>query len=230
MSFNTPFFNFFDAINSEVDNFNRALGNYNYGDYRPRRGLPSNNRYGNRGYGNRSSSRPHGRELQRRGHNSSNYGPLTTTDWDPWFGDEDDDWGLLPGSDFGNFGAVGITPPVDLLEHDTNYELNVTVPGIRSKNSINVDYHRDSNQIEISGEVPPVVTEENRGKVKMQEVASGNFRRVLPLPKYPGVDADKIKADYSSGVLRVEIPKLAPTGPKEGVHRIEVSSQDSWNE
>lgn len=229
MSFNAPFFSFFDAISNEVDNFNRSLGNLGYDDYRPRRGLPSNNRRGNRR--NRSGNRSNGRELQRRNNNDDdNYGALTTTGLDPWFDEADEDWGLLPSSDFGNFGTVGITPPVDLLEHDNNYELNVNVPGIRNKSNINVDYHRESNQLEVSGEVPSVVTEENRGRVKVQEFQSGSFRRVIPLPKQPGVDADGIKADYSSGVLSVEIPKLRPTGPREGVHRIDVTSQDSWNE
>lgn len=205
MSFNSPFFDFFDAINSEVDSFNRALGSYNA----PRRALPSHRK------GKKSSNR---RELQR---GNNNYGALTAPDWDPFL-DEEEELGLIPASD----ATFPITPPVDLLEHDKDYELSVPIPGLKSKNSVNVDYHRDTNQLEISGEVPPVVTEENRGKVKRQEVRSGSFRRVLPLPKYPGVEADKIKADYSSGVLKVDIPKLTPTGPKEGVHRIDVGFND----
>ncbi|CDF89875.1 related to Heat shock protein 26 [Zygosaccharomyces bailii] len=180
MAYYAPYFDFFDAINNEVDNFNRALGNYPHNSYNLRQQLPSNST-----------------ELPR------------------WFGRDDN--GFL------SYRSSGVTPAVDILEHDKSYEIRVTVPGIKEKKDINVEYHKDRNEIVISGEVPSSVTKENKGKVKVQEVASGSFRRVISLPEHPGIDADKIKADYSAGILALDVPKRESSPADKSVRKIEIS-------
>ncbi|AQZ16732.1 hypothetical protein BZL39_K03240 [Zygosaccharomyces parabailii] len=180
MAFYEPYFDFFDAINNEVNNFNRALGNYPPNSHSLRRQLPSN-----------------------------------PTDFSRWFGRDDD--GFL------SYRNSGVTPAVDILEHDKSYEIRVTVPGIQEKKDINVEYHKDRNEIVISGEVLSSVTKENKGNVKVQEVASGSFRRVISLPKHPGIDADKIKADYSAGILTLDVPKREPSPADKSVRKIEIS-------
>lgn len=245
-----PYDSFVEAINYEV---NRVMESYGYGDYRPRReyfGPPPHHLHAPphapphahaHGHGHHHRAHPQGVHAQARGHKGGRHGRRKsgnrelhrrcgehqgdlTTDLDNWY--VDDDWTLLPSEELD---TVGITPPVDLLENEKNYALNVTIPGIQNKNSVNVEYHRGKNQIFISGEVPSVLTEENRDRVRVQETAFGKFRRVISLPDYPGIDADNIKADYSSGVLHLDIPKLKPTEPKQGVQTIEVSSHDSWD-
>lgn len=180
MAFYEPYFDFFDAINNEVDNFHKALGNYPHNSYSTRRQLPSN-----------------------------------SSDLSRWFGRDDD--GFL------SYRSSGVTPAVDILEHDKSYEVRVTVPGIKEKKDINVEYHKDRNEIVISGEVPSSVTKENKGKVKVQEVAFGSFRRVISLPEHPGIDADKIKADYSAGILTLDVPKREPSPADKSVRKIELS-------
>ena len=45
-----------------------------------------------------------------------------------------------------------------------------------------------------------------------QERATGNFARVIGLP-FP-VDAEKVEASYSNGVLKVTLPKIAAVKPR----------------
>ncbi|KAK5773867.1 chaperone protein HSP26 PWA37_003783 [Arxiozyma heterogenica] len=215
MSFNNTFFDFFDAINDEVDNFNRFLGSRGYPQRRPR-----------------LADRPAGSENQIVKRRPRQPAALTFpsnrffSDLDNWF---DDDFSLVPSAFYnGNKGAVGV--PVDILDHDDNYELKITVPGVKSKKDIDLEYHKEKNQIVVKGEIPSAVTEENKDKVKVQENVAGKFNRVISLPDYPGIDADNIKADYSSGVLTLKIPKLKPEKKDKNGHvqKIEISSEESW--
>ncbi|CCK71525.1 chaperone protein HSP26 KNAG_0H01120 [Huiozyma naganishii CBS 8797] len=214
MSYNSPFFDFFDNINDEVDYFNRFLNDVGYAPKRERLAVTGNpqdnNQVATRGANSSAVSHP-----QRR-----YFGDL-----DNWF---DNDFSLFPTS-FQTPKPFGV--PVDILDHDANYELKVTVPGVKAKKDINLEYHQNKNQLIVTGEVPAQVTEKNKNNVKVHESASGKFKRVITLPEHPGIDADKIKADYSSGVLTLTVPKLKPTAfDKDNVQKIEISSQESWGE
>ncbi|MCB1876366.1 MAG: Hsp20/alpha crystallin family protein [Chromatiales bacterium] len=48
-------------------------------------------------------------------------------------------------------------------------------------------------------------SERSEGRYHMTECAYGSFERAIPLPEE--VDSDKARASYTSGVLRVELPK-----------------------
>ncbi|CAL9730318.1 heat shock protein 26 [Monosporozyma unispora] len=210
MSFNSPFFNFFDAINDEVDNFNNFLDTRGY---QPRRARLTDR-----------SDAANNQITKRRPQQSALTFPEDRffSDLDDWF---NDDYALAP-TTF-NRGPVGV--PVDILDHDKNYELKITVPGVKSKKDIDLEYHKEANQIVVSGEVPSTVTEENKDKVKVNESSAGTFKRVISLPDYPGVDADNIKADYASGVLTLTVPKLKPKDKKkDSIQKIEISSQEFW--
>lgn len=206
MSFNSPFFSFFDAINNEVDAFNRALDSSGYRSYQPKRQIGS----GTQGDNQVAKKDTGSTEVQ---------GPRHLTDW------FDNDWSLFPSA----FGSTSLTPPVDILDHDKNYDIKVTVPGVKDKKNIHLEYHKEKNQIVISGEIPSGSTEENKDKVKVQERVYGKFKRVISLPEYPRIDADNIKADYSSGILTLTVPKLEPSKDEDAVKKIEISSEDSWN-
>lgn len=201
MSYYVPFFDFFDTINNEVVNFNRCLENLGYRDSKQ---LIANKHHAGKG----KVAKTHKKNQQ----NSTSLSRLLGSDWS-----------ILPV----RLESTNIVPPVDLFEQDDSYEVSVAIPGVKSKDNINVEYYRDKNQIVISGEIPSSITEENKSKIRFKEVASGSFKRVISLPANPGVDASKIKADYSSGVLTVHIPKLKQKEPKSEVLKIAFSSQDS---
>ncbi|SJM81714.1 related to Heat shock protein 26 [Zygosaccharomyces bailii] len=197
MSYCVPFFDFFDTINNEVVNFNRCLENLGY---RKSQQLIANKHHPGKGKVEKThkKNQKHSTTLNR----------LIGSDWS-----------VLPVS----LESTNIVPPLDLFEHDESYEVSVAIPGVKIKNDISVEYYRDKNQIVISGEIPSSVTEENKNKIRFKEVASGSFKRVISLPENPGVDASKIKADYSSGLLTVHIPKLKQKELKGEVLKIALS-------
>lgn len=209
MSFSTPFCDFFDAITNEVNSFNRLLDDSGYRTYKPSEQQLLGQKEGkDKQVANSKTSTQ--LSVPRRS-------PLTYLDG----------WSSLTS----NFGGYDLIPPVDILEHNDNFVVTVTVPGVKEKKDIDIEYHKERNQIVISGEISSSYTSETKDKVKVQERSSGKFSRVITLPDYPGIDADNIKADYSSGVLTLTIPKLKPsTEGNNAVHKIQISSKDSWND
>lgn len=218
MSTNSPFFDFFDAINNEVDSFNRMLdGRYNY----PRRQYVTDSD-GAADDRTLTTTKPTNNKIAKGGKEIARAKPRGFFDLDDWF---DNDWALATKEPFGS-----LTVPVDIFDHDANYEIKVSVPGVKEKKDINLEYHQNKNQLIVSGSIPSSINDKNKKNLKVQERSTGKFKRVISLPEYPGIDADNIKADYSSGVLTLTAPKLKPEeGKEKGVHKIEISSQDSWS-
>ncbi|SCU99794.1 LAMI_0G00870g1_1 [Lachancea mirantina] len=205
MSFNSPFFDFFDTVSGEVDNFNRLLG------YSP---------YASRQPGQKALTKADRKSNQNQA--VTPYGGGLGGGWSRWFNDDS----LVP---FG--GSVGLVPPVDILEHAKDYELHITLPGVKDKKDVNLEYHQEHNEVVISGEIPASTTEKTQDTVRVQERSSGKFRRVISLPDKPGIDIDNIKANYKGGILTLKVPKLEPEdNDKNAVRKIEISSQDSWGD
>ncbi|GAV54579.1 hypothetical protein ZYGR_0AN00470 [Zygosaccharomyces rouxii] len=199
--FSTPFFDFFDNINNEVENVHRVLGYPRDRDYPLRRQLTSG---GENGSG----------KIQKRSRKNNNQDSLSTR-LNRWF---EDDWSL---SDL-DLGPTNIVPPVDLFDHEKDYEVRINIPGVTDSKNINLEYHKDGNEIVVNGEVPSTITEHNRDNVKVKELVSGQFKRVITLPENPGVNAEEINANYKNGVLTLNIPKLEQT-KDAGVRKIEVA-------
>jgi len=214
MSFFNPYYNFFDSINNEVEDFNNYLNPvFDSTNNKRLKANPHQDKYSNQ-VAFRDNHAHHGQVTTR-----------PTTQLDNWF---DNDFSLIPfDAEIGGHMAV----PVDILDHDNDYVLKITVPGVRAKKNINVEYDHNKSQITISGEIPSAVTEDNKHNVKVKERSSGKFKRVVTLPEYPGIDTENIKADYSSGVLTLHVQKLKPKkGEKGNVKKIEITSNESWSE
>jgi HSP20 family protein len=97
--------------------------------------------------------------------------------------------------------ALVLAPRVDFAEKDGKYLLTVELPGVDSKD---VDIEVEGNVLSIKGE-KKVETEREEDQVRIQERRYGAFERTLTLPR--GADANQVKADFSQGVLTVEIGK-----------------------
>ncbi|AAS53808.1 AFR437Wp [Eremothecium gossypii ATCC 10895] len=108
------------------------------------------------------------------------------------------------------FTNARIIPPVDVLEREKDYEVHLSVPGIVDQDKINIEFHSDRGELVISGEVPTSEAEENKNRWRVRERATGSFRRVIGLPDKPGVDSERITADYRHGILTLRVPKLEP--------------------
>jgi HSP20 family protein len=99
--------------------------------------------------------------------------------------------------DFG----FNVTPAIDIAENDKAFEFTAELPGLEAGN---IDIQLADGMLTIKGEKQ----EEKEEKTKDRYVAErryGSFRRSLQVPG--SIDADKVEANYKSGVLTVTLPK-----------------------
>ena len=92
-------------------------------------------------------------------------------------------------------------PAVDIVEQDKSYEITAELPGMDEKN---IEIKLSNGSLIIKGEKKEDKEEKRKG-YHLTERHYGSFERVFNLPK--GVDADKIDAHFSKGVLTVSLPK-----------------------
>ena len=100
-------------------------------------------------------------------------------------------------------------PTVDIYETKEAVIIDAELPGMK-QNDITVSV--SDNVLTIKGEkkLEKEVKEENFHRV---ERAYGMFSRSFTLPV--GVQADKIKATYKDGVLKITLPKAEEAKPKQ---------------
>ena len=100
-------------------------------------------------------------------------------------------------------------PTVDISEMENGFEIRAELPGI-SENDVNVSV--TENRLTIKGEKRQA--EETDGKnYHRVERRYGSFQRSFTLPKH--VETDSIKAQFTDGVLVLEIPKAEAAKPTE---------------
>ena len=119
----------------------------------------------------------------------SNYLPTLVNDF----------WGedLFPGFEQ----EWSLTPAVNITEGNQDFKVEVAAPGL---NKEDFKVHVEKNILEISAEKKDEKITENK-KFLRKEFNYNEFRRTFSLPS--SVDAEKIKATHTNGVLTVEIPK-----------------------
>ncbi|MGA3303995.1 MAG: Hsp20/alpha crystallin family protein [Methylovirgula sp.] len=96
-----------------------------------------------------------------------------------------------------------VAPAVDIVEKEKEYEVTAELPGLDEKN---IDVKVTDNTLTIKGEK----SEEKESREKdryLSERRYGSFVRTFSLPA--GVDASKIEANFTKGVLTVKLPKTA---------------------
>ena len=96
----------------------------------------------------------------------------------------------------------------EVFEDDTRLVVRLEVPGM-DKQDIAIDVRDDA--LVVSGE-KRFERESTEGRWRVMQCAYGSFRRVVPLAV--PVDADQATASYRNGVLRIDLPKVAPGKPK----------------
>ena len=99
-------------------------------------------------------------------------------------------------------------PSVDVVEHEENYEIHVSIPGVK-REDITLDVQR--NQLIVSGERKQV-TEKKEAKYHTGEIRYGKFSRTFYLPD--DVNHNAIEAKFEDGVLNIQIPKAEQAKPK----------------
>jgi len=89
----------------------------------------------------------------------------------------------------------------DVFDDDDKVVVRIEAPGMR-REDVNIELQRDT--LTVWGE-KRADREVNRGCYSVVQCAYGSFRRDVALPV--AVKADKTKATYRDGVLRIELPK-----------------------
>jgi HSP20 family protein len=109
----------------------------------------------------------------------------------------------------GEFTREGIyfTPAIDICETDKELMIFADMPGVKSDG---VDIEVKEGILSIEGKVPE---EKKTGEQLLMEYRRGSYFRSFRITDL--VDADKIAAAISDGVLKVTLPKSEKTLPRK---------------
>lgn len=115
---------------------------------------------------------------------------------------------------FFNAGPAASLFRTDVCDMGDAYKLEAELPGFNKDDiSISVENERMTISVERKAD-----SEENKPNYLRRERFYGSYRRSFDLS---GIDADKISASYTDGVLSLELPKLVPEAPAS--RRIEIN-------
>lgn len=107
---------------------------------------------------------------------------------------------LTPASWRGGLARIAM-PAMDIVEKDTGYEVTAELPGMDEKN---IEVQVANGQLTIKGEKKEE-KEETKQDYHLSERHFGSFERRVTVPD--DVDAEKIEAKFTKGVLMVSLPK-----------------------
>ena len=105
--------------------------------------------------------------------------------------------------------TASFIPAVDVYEDDKKVVLKLEVPGIEEKD---LDVRVENNTLTVKGE-RKFEKEEKEENFHRIERRYGSFYRAFTLPST--VDTEHIGANYSAGVLKLELNKKAEAQPKQ---------------
>lgn len=102
----------------------------------------------------------------------------------------------------------GTYPPISIFKGPENFRLRVEIPGVRRED---IDIEVTGDLVRISGERRP---EHDTGEVSThrRERSFGRFDRTLKLPI--AVEAEHVSANYTDGILTVDLPFADSAKPK----------------
>ena len=139
--------------------------------------------------------------LARRNNSVSNW-------LDSWFNDNFFNTSLMP-----HMNATA--PAVNVKESATAYTMEVAAPGLK-KDMVKMNIDKDG-YLNVSIENKDEKKEEHYLR---REFSYSSYSQSYALPE--DADQEKISAEVSDGVLKIEIPKTAKEEKKDGVKHIEV--------
>ena len=93
---------------------------------------------------------------------------------------------------------------VNVRDEDEAYVLTALIPGVKA-DDLNIQVLEDV--VRIEGKLS-----EDENEYLLQELPSGSFRRELRLPS--SLEADKVEAKITDGILTLRLPKAESARPK----------------
>ncbi|KUJ42286.1 heat-shock protein [Streptomyces sp. NRRL F-5122] len=114
--------------------------------------------------------------------------------------------GLLESTVGGAAPVAAWTPLADVTETDDAFEVEIELPGVKSKD---IDVEANGQELVVTGEIKE---KERKGVLRRGTRRTGAFEYRLRLPGE--VDAEKVKAEMSGGVLTVTVPKAEVAKPR----------------
>ena len=105
--------------------------------------------------------------------------------------------------------AAGFVPAVDVYEDEKKVVLKLEVPGIEEKD---LDVSVENHTLTVKGE-RKLDKEEKEENFHRIERRYGSFYRSFTLPTT--VDTESVAANYSAGVLKLELKKKPEAQPKQ---------------
>lgn len=114
----------------------------------------------------------------------------------------------VAGETFGEVGA-GVYPPMNITQDDDNFYVRAEVPGIKPT-ELSISALR--NRVSLAGK-REIQREHERVSYHRQERAEGFFNRTVTLPTE--VDAQRVDAKYSDGILTITLPKAEEGKPRQ---------------
>ena len=125
--------------------------------------------------------------------------PFRLIPWDPFRGFE---WPV-------EYELPTRVPYVDVIDSGNEYVVKAEVPGLR-KQTLKIDV--GPNELSLSAESD--VEKEEQGKTYLhRERAFSTFRRKIGFAE--SVDAEKVSASMSEGILAIRLPKLEPRAERK---------------
>lgn len=109
---------------------------------------------------------------------------------------------------------ASLLPPVDVIEDASGITLYADMPGVPKDK---LDLHVDGDTLTLEGEVQ-LDTPEGM-EATHAEVSLPRYRRVFTLSKE--LDASKVGAEFSHGVLKLRIPKAEHLQPRKVEIKVE---------
>ena len=113
------------------------------------------------------------------------------------------------GSEGGMTAGKTWAPRVDVEETDKDIVVKADLPGVDPKA---VEISVEGGILTVRGEKKEVKDEKQKNYHRVERF-TGIFYRAIPLP--PGVDADKMSATSTNGVVTITIPKKPEAQPKK---------------
>ena len=103
-------------------------------------------------------------------------------------------------------------PALDVAERGDAYVIHAELPGVSPKQ---VDVSFEQNVLTIRGTKPASFDVAAEGEVRVfaAERVHGGFERAVRLPEF--VDADRIEATFTDGLLTVTVPKAQAAQPRK---------------